>query len=110
MKKPIRATHGVKNNYSRVLDRIHDILNGGIDLGGLNNPSNANLTHVTTQTPGTTNTDFTVTHNLGRVPTGFITVNPANNVVLWKGSVAWTDTQMTLQASAINVPVTLLIY
>jgi hypothetical protein len=118
MKKPIRAVHGKdRNNYEQVLDRTHDILNGGVNLGaitgligGTATPGNIDAAHAQVVSPGAPATDFAVTHNLGRVPTGFIVVNKDQNANIWRGTVAWTTTTITLQASLATVTMTVLIY
>jgi hypothetical protein len=116
MKKPVRPTHGNDNNYQQVLDRTHDILNGGIDLGaftgfgGVNVPGNLNNIHVQVTTPGVVNTDFTVTHNLNRVPTGARISKASGLCNIWAGTVAWSKTTVTLQADHINTVLILEIY
>lgn len=116
MKKPVRPTHGKQNNYQEVLDRTHDILNGGIDLGaftgfgGIHVPGNLNNVHVQVTTPGVVNTDFTVTHNLNRVPTGARISKASGLCNIWAGTVAWSNKTVTLQADHINTVLILEIY
>lgn len=111
MKKPIRPTHGKTNNYQQVLDRTHDIINGGIDLGGVNNPGNANNTHVALNQVVAANVEFAVIHNLGRVPTGVHIVRTVQSgLFLYDSGTAWTTTKIFLKSNIVNPVATLQIY
>lgn len=113
LKKPIRATHGKTNNYPRVLDRMHDIVNGQVDTGSIQ-PSapglspafspgtniiqgNVNNTHVKVTFPAPGDSDVTITHNLNRLPAKYKLVSANNPVMIYNGSVAPTTTQLTLR-------------
>lgn len=115
MKKPIRPIHGKDNNYNRVFDRTHDILNGGIDLGAMSNtnfihvPGNVNNTHVGIQFPAVANTELAITHNLNKIPTGFITVR-TGNVIIYDSGTTWTTTQIFLKCNTANAAAILMIY
>ncbi len=122
MKKPIRPTHGKDNNYERVLDRLHDILNGGIDHGGTpfanatfvsgisGNNGNVNSVHVNTMAPAVPNTEFTVTHNLNRIPVGYRVANRNNAGNVFSTATVWTTKQIFLKCDAGNTALTLEIY
>lgn len=111
MKKPIRPTHGRTNNYQQVLDRLHDIVNGGIDLGGVSNPGNVGNTHVLLNVTVAANTQFTVTHNLNRVPTGFHVVRTGmSGLSLVDSGTTWTNTQIFLKSNQANPVAILQIY
>jgi len=117
MKKPIRPTHGKTNNYQQVLDRFHDIVNGGIDLGsmsnatGVNVPGNVGNTHVFVNLVLVANTEFAVTHNLNRVPTGFHVVRTGmSGLSLIDSGTAWTKTQIFLKSNQANPVAVLQIY
>lgn len=45
------------------------------------------------------NTDFTLTHGLGRIPTTIVGQHTDNGGLIYKGSVAWTTTQVTLKST-----------
>lgn len=113
--KPVRPIHGDKDNYERVLDRTHDILNGSVSFGsmaldGTNGQlGNMDAVHVMVTLP-TNNVDATFTHNLNRIPTGFIVVNLNQAAQIWRGSIAWTSTTLTLRASLNGTIATLLVY
>lgn len=123
MKKPIRPSHGSTNNYQKVLDRNHDIVNGGISSGGnisYNNtgfvpgihtiPGNTDTVHVNVQAAGTANIEFTVIHNLNRIPTGFRVANRNNVGNVYSSGTAWTVTQIFLKCDQVNTQFTLEIY
>lgn len=112
MRRPIRPTHGTLNNHDEVLNRLHDIVNGGINYGGMSgsafSPGNTTIkgntdsVHVKV-TFSVTDTDVTVTHNLNRIPTGYKLVSANNPVQVYNGSVAPTDTQITLRGHLVSL-------
>ena len=111
MKKPIRPTHGETNNYQQVLDRLHDIVNGGIDLGGVGNPGNVGNTHISLNVVVGANTQFAVTHNLNRVPTGFHVVRTGmSGLSLIDSGTTWTKTQMFLKSNLANPVAVIQVY
>lgn len=49
----------------------------------------------------TASSDVSVAHDLARIPlAAFVVLPPAANAVIYKGSVAWTTTTISLRASA----------
>lgn len=61
-------------------------------------------------TPGTANTQFPVTHNLGYVPTRFhVTYNNGQGTV-YAGPTAWTTTTVYLMCSAASSVIRVFIY
>lgn len=104
--KPIRPIHDSKTNYVRVLDRIHDILNGAISFGhvsgynGVIQNGNTDAVHVQI-TFVTTNVAVTVIHGLNRIPTGYKVVRMSNPGQIYDGAGAgtFTKTQLTLACS-----------
>lgn len=61
-------------------------------------------------TPGVADTEFTVQHNLGVVPIGYIpNVSPAG-VVYDSRRASWTDQQMFLKCNAATVTLYLIVF
>lgn len=115
--KPVRPIYDKSNsNHERVQDRVHEILNGNIDLGaisgligGTESPGNINAKHVQVVS-GLANVDFAVVHNLNRIPTGFAVVNKDQQADIWRGNAAWNTNSIFLRSNAPTVTMTLLIY
>ncbi len=114
--KPITPRHGKDNNYERVMEQNHKILNGGIDLGsisgligGIESPGNINAKHVQVVS-GAANTDFAVVHNLNRIPTGFFIVNKDQQADVWRGLTVWNTNSIFLRSNAATVTMTVLVY
>jgi len=84
-------------------------LNGRIGFGDGTDSENIEGTWVSVTTPGTPNTDFTVTHGLDRLPAGFLVMSKAAAVDVYDGSVAATVSQITLKATVGSVAVVLFI-
>lgn len=121
MKKPIRPAHGKTNNYERVLDRNHDIINGGISNGGTPNvggfvpgihtiPGNTDTAHVNVAAPAGANTEFAVTHNLNRIPVGYRVAARNNAGNVYNSTTAWTVSQIFLKCDTSGTQFTLEIY
>lgn len=128
MKSPIRPVHGKDaNNYEKVLDRLHDIVNGGISFGefGLNGagvntgfvnnatgiPGNINGTIVQIQANAIAGNTFAVTHNLNRIPIGFIVINRNNNGNIFMDTgVPATISTMNFKCDVAGTQFTLLIF
>jgi hypothetical protein len=94
-----------KRELADLLSALIRAVNLGIEFGDAKNkkPVNINGAWVTGITPGVINTDFTLTHNLGRVPTGWLLVWKDNYVDFKIGAGVWTSRQIFLQANTINV-------
>jgi len=115
--KPIRPIYAKgNNNHERVQDRVHEILDGNIDLGSINgftggteSPGNINAKHVQVVS-GLANVDFAVVHNLNRIPTGFAVVNKDQQADVWRGLTPWNTNSIFLRSNAATVTMTLLIY
>jgi hypothetical protein len=115
--KPIRPIHDKRNqNYERVHDRTHEILDGNIDFGsitgltgGTESPGNINNKHAQVVS-GAANVDFAVPHNLNRVPTGFMVVNKDQQADVWRGLTPWNTNSIFLRSNAATVTMTVMIY
>lgn len=59
---------------------------------------------------GTANTEDTVSHTLGRVPVGYITVLQDKAAVVYDSGTDWTETAMYLKTSVATVTQTLLVF
>lgn len=115
--KPIRPIHDKKlNNLQDVHDRVHTILNGNVSLGsidstGTESPGNIDNKHVLVNVTVAANTEFAVTHNLNRVPTGFLIVRTGMSGLSFVDSgTAWTTTQIFLKSNQANPVAVLQIY
>jgi hypothetical protein len=85
------------------------VINGHIGFGDGSKSDNIDGVWVSISTPGSINTDFTVTHNLGRVPVGYLAMTKSAACDLYNGSIAWTSTQMTLRATTAGVTINLFV-
>jgi hypothetical protein len=92
--------------FAKMLRKLYEqlvrIVNGQLSFGNGTTPDNMAGAWAAVADTGLANTDFTITHNLLRVPVGFIVMNQTLAGVIYKGSVAWTDTQITLRCSVAH--------
>lgn len=97
----------------KALDDIYTLSRGNISYGtGINNDVEQNISGawVAATTPVTPDTDFTVTHNLNRVPVGFHLVFKNASCDVYNGSIAATEVQMTFKANVASVNIKLFIF
>lgn len=115
IRKPMRQ--GVSNNHHDVLDDIYKATRGNLTFGtGPNNLINKNDQSqniagawALVTAPVAPNTEFAVTHNLGKIPTGFDVKNKTAACDVYAGTTAWTTTQIFIKATVASVSLTLFI-
>lgn len=83
---------------------VIEVVNGKLDF-----QTNFN-SNVVIQTFSTANTDTTIGHNLGRVPTGFLVASKSVSSDIYNGSLSWTASTIILKASVAPVTVTLVVF
>src|SRR6266436_6069231 len=76
--------------------------NGQIGFGDGTNLDNINGSWINVVAPVAPNTDFTVNHNLGRLPVGDWIMQKDRATDVYTGSVAATATQLTLRATVAS--------
>jgi hypothetical protein len=57
---------------------------------------------ATGTSPVAPNTDFTIAHSLGRIPLTIVGQDTNNGGLLYRGSVAWTKTTITLRCTTAS--------
>jgi hypothetical protein len=125
-KRPIRLSHLKTDDphMRRVMDRNFDILNGGVNHGGIQ-PSAPGVSPAfspgTTSVKGNTDSvhakavfavtdvDVAVIHNLNRLPTGYRVASCNNPAQIYNGSVAPTLTTITLRAHLVGAAATVVL-
>jgi hypothetical protein len=86
------------------------IVNGQISFGDGVNRNNIDGVWANLTTPVAPNIDFTVTHNLGRLPVGYLVTYKDRAVDVYTGSVAATNTTLTLRATVASAAIRLFIF
>jgi len=96
----------VPRNQARWTERLAKVLNGGVNFGSTMSNSdkdmNMNAWKAQGTTPGAANTDFTITHSLNRIPNTIVGQDTNNGGLLYRGSVAWTKTTITLRCTTAS--------
>lgn len=98
-------------NQSRWTEQIAQAVGGNISygssMGNADQDLNLLIWKASGVSPGVADTDFTVNHSLGKVPITIVGQDTNNGGLLYRGSVAWTTTTVTLRCtkatSAYNV-------
>ena len=93
----------IPRDLARWIERHALVLNGNVSFGStMSNKDadiNMNCWKATGTTPGAANTDFTITHSLGRIPNTIVGQDTNNGGLLYRGSVAWSKTTITLRCT-----------
>ena len=119
IRKP--STHLISdNNHVEVLKDIYKALRGNMSYGhtGYNKsnpilglvPDNIDGNFGTVSDTGTANTEFSVTHNLNRVPIGFHVIRQNLAASFYDSGTAWTTTQIFLKCNVANVAATFFMF
>jgi len=104
---PAQAQETLRS-LSKAYAYLAQLFNGRISFGNGTVKDNIDGVWVSVTTPIANFTDFTVTHNLYRIPVGYLVVKKSVVGDVFDGTVAATTTQYTLQSSGISQ--TLLIF
>ena len=110
------SNQGNPQDYTSVIDRFRqatkkyaerlaNIINGQLSFGNGTALDNMQGRWINTVTPGAPDTDFTVTHSLGRVPVGWLTVSIDKAGVIYLGTIAATAQDLTLKCSTATTTI-----
>lgn len=86
----------------KLYEQLARVVNGLISFGNGIARDNIDGEWAAVADTGAADTDFTITHNMLRIPVGWIAMNQTKAGVLYKGSVAWTKTTITLKCNVAN--------
>ncbi len=102
------------NELKEFLEWIRILVNKGkISFGDVvdgNHGENIEGEHQTVADTGTANTEFSVTHTLARVPTGYIVTSNNKAGVVYTGTTAWTKTTVYFRVDAANCAIAVFIF
>lgn len=118
MKPPVIVDHADKkvqghlDQLTKVLKKISfgasvpDPANPGRTMISNNEPDrNLDIWKATGTTPAGANTDFTITHGLGRIPCTIVGQDTSNGGLLYRSpATAWTTTTVTLRCTVASSP------
>lgn len=108
-KNPVKPRPGEPRdffNFAMMLRKLYEqlarIVNGQISFGPGTGFDNIAGVWASVADTGLADTNFSITHNLGYIPSGWILMNQSIAGVLYKGSVAWTTTTMSLKCNVAH--------
>src|SRR5882762_11568874 len=93
-----RFVQMIRNVYQNLVT----LINGNIGFGDGTLPDNISGSWINVVAPVAPNTDFTVNHNLQRLPVGYWVMQKDRACDVYTGSVAATTTQLTLRATVAS--------
>ena len=93
-----------------IWQQLARVLNANISFGNPTaGPDNMKGAWFDGTTPVGANTDFTVTHNLGYIPQGWLVIFQDKAASVYQGATTWTDTQIFLRCNTASVHVRLFV-
>ena len=95
----------------RVYQRLAQIFNGRISFGWGASLTKENIDGVWVlgNTGAVANADFTLTHNLQRLPVGYIIMQKSAACDIYTGAAAWTTTTLTLRGTVALTDIVLFV-
>jgi hypothetical protein len=93
----------------KMWNNLAQLINGNVSFGDGTNADNINGAWANVVTPLAPNTDFTINHNLNRIPAGYLVMKKDRAVDVYDGSIAATTTQITLKATVASAAIRLFI-
>jgi hypothetical protein len=104
--KIVEPTKKALDDFTRMLFSLWQglalLINGNITFGDGTIIDNINGTWFNITAPVAPNTDFTLNHNLNRIPAGYLVMEKDRACDVYTGSVAPTTTQITLRATVAS--------
>lgn len=102
------STFHLPDKVKQWADRLITVLDRSfIDIASI--PFNQSESVEVSDT-GNADTEFTVTHHLGRTPTGFIVTNTDKAAQVYDSGTAWTSTSVYLKSATANCAVTVTVF
>jgi len=98
-----------RDALNRTYVQVARILNGNLSFGNGVDRDNLDGVWVSVLTPTPGDTDFTVVHNLGRVPVGYLLMRSDLPSLIYDGSVIATTTELTLRNATDGANIVLFI-
>lgn len=74
----------------------------GSTMSNADEDTNLSIWKATGTTPVAPNTNFTITHSLGRIPNTIVGQDTNNGGLLYRGSVAWSKSTITLRCTTAS--------
>jgi len=105
---PSPKTQVDRDVYNEIQDIVRDI--ASILNNGLLFEDNFDGLYVDYTSNATPDTEDTVSHGLGRVPTGFLVVNLDKAGIVYDGGTAWTSTNIYLKCNVASVATKIFIF
>src|SRR6267378_3312376 len=98
-KESLRAFVGMLKS---IYQNLTLVINGSLGFGDGTNSDNISGSWINVVAPVAPNTDFTVNHNLNRLPVGYWVMQKDRACDVYTGSVAATKTALTLRATVAS--------
>lgn len=96
-----------RGTYEYVTQQMGKVLSGNVSFGASTNnvdqDINIDCFKATGTAPGTANTEFSIAHQLGRIPIGFIVASVDQAAIIYKSTTAWTSSHIYLKCNVASV-------
>jgi hypothetical protein len=96
-----------QGQFEYSVQQIGKILAGNVSFGASTNNTDQDINmdcfKATGTTPGTANTEFSISHQLGRIPVGFLVASVDQAAIIYKSTTAWTSSHIYLKCNVASV-------
>jgi hypothetical protein len=107
--RPIKLINESKHSERIVNEQLYKVLKGNTSFGDGTNTDNISGGWYTVVTPVTPDTQFSITHNLNIVPSGYIVMSRNKAAIVYDSGTAWTATQIFLKCNVASTTIKIFI-
>ena len=83
--------------------KLAQVVNGQISFGDGTDSDNIDGVWISTTSNAIANAEFPVTHNLGRVPAGYLIMSKDDLGIIYDGTTSWTDSTLYLRCNVASM-------
>jgi len=111
---PVPVLHpadiGGQRRLVEILRGVGRLFDGRISFGDGANKENLDIEFKNVTSHATANTEFSVSHSLGRLPGGYMVVKRDKAATVYDGITSWTDSAIYLRCNASSTSLRLIIF
>lgn len=101
---------GGQRRLMEILRNIGHIFDGRIGFGDGINKENLDIEFKNVTSHATADTEFSISHTLGRVPAGYIVVKRDKAAIVYDGPTPWTSNTLYLRCNVSSTALRLIVF
>jgi hypothetical protein len=104
------ANMGGQRRLMEILHKVGQLFDGRISFGDGANKENLDIEFRDVTSHAVADTEFTVSHSLGRLPGGYMVVKRDKAATVYNGITSWTDSAIYLRCNVSSASLRLIIF